>query len=393
MKKLLYLLVVLFLLLPCISCAEVRTYSVAGVTFANDDGSSRQAVLKKAYDTSGNFSKHPGSLKRYLYKGADAIYVLLNGKIVGNIPAEDVAEVINYIDAISNVYVTVSRFNADDGDLIYYARVGISSNAIPAATTKPRVTAKPNYTSSNASNSFTKNTFDGIDSLIFVLILLYISIIGIWIFVKVSPWQHKLLSALVVIALWTFVRSIILELFDLELSGFIPITLSYLVFYTIGKFHYNHLIDKPVREYEPKPAKSHASKTAKENAKHVLSICSGLIDKFEGTSTTKPSCKNDLLKSIEQQLERSYAELETWQDYDTDYLRIAHTMLFHHSFDLLSSGKYHMYTNTLSPFNCGDNMYSVCIRTLEAGVERHYLSVEEKEQQIELLKKNIASVG
>lgn len=153
MKKTLCVFLFLFLFVPIFAKAETRNYSVAGVTFTNNDGSSRQEILKEAYKKGGNFSKHSGSLKRYLYQEEDAIYVLLGDHIVGNIPAEDVSEVIGYIDDVESVYVTVSRFNADGDDLIYYARVGVSSDAISTVTSTPRATLKTEYKVSDVNSS------------------------------------------------------------------------------------------------------------------------------------------------------------------------------------------------------------------------------------------------
>ena len=60
------------------------TLRVAGVTFANDDGTSRQALLddlQSEYDPD-----YDAELQRYEHDGAPAYYVLINDKIVGNVP-------------------------------------------------------------------------------------------------------------------------------------------------------------------------------------------------------------------------------------------------------------------------------------------------------------------
>lgn len=135
MKKRFLVLVLLLLVLPALAFAGTKTYSVAGVTFDNNDGSSRQQILREAYEKGGDFSKHPGSLKRYLYEGKGAIYVLLNGEIIGNIPKENVSELLPLIEKVNGMYVTVSRFRGDEGDWIYYAKATISSPQLTSSST------------------------------------------------------------------------------------------------------------------------------------------------------------------------------------------------------------------------------------------------------------------
>ena len=61
-------------------------FNVRGVTFDNDDGVSRQKILRDFK----NGKEHIESidLLHYLYEGSDAYYIRINGKIVGNLPSE-----------------------------------------------------------------------------------------------------------------------------------------------------------------------------------------------------------------------------------------------------------------------------------------------------------------
>lgn len=88
---------------------------VAGVTFANDDGSDRQKLLRKIY-----FGDHPFEdkdhldvqLQRYTYKGSPAIRVLVNGHQIGNVPADQVSEVL---DAMSQPGAVVTACDVSGG--------------------------------------------------------------------------------------------------------------------------------------------------------------------------------------------------------------------------------------------------------------------------------------
>ena len=86
---------------------------LAGVTFDNDDGSSRQRVLKAALaeDCAGTVS-----LELYEYQGQDAILVEYEGRGVGNIPRDRVAEVAAVMDRITAGSLSVSRFVPEDED-------------------------------------------------------------------------------------------------------------------------------------------------------------------------------------------------------------------------------------------------------------------------------------
>ena len=113
--------VVLFSISPAF--ADEYVTKVAGVTFDNYDGTSRQNYLARFYFANGGSAYGSGSLLEYEYEGSPAIYVLLGDNIIGNIPAVEVPYVLSLITQIDEVCVYVSRFYSDDGELIYYARV------------------------------------------------------------------------------------------------------------------------------------------------------------------------------------------------------------------------------------------------------------------------------
>ena len=77
----------------------------------------------------------------------------------------------------------------------------------------------------------------------------------------------------------------------------------------------------------------------KKNSTRLLNICEELIEKYQ-TNSCKPSCKTDLLDLIGSRVAAAKTEIIEWKDSDTDYIKIAHTMLAHATFDLLASGRY-----------------------------------------------------
>ena len=72
------------------------TIRVAGVTFANEDGSDRQRILRKIKFGDAPFEDNDNldvQLESYSYRGEPAIRVLVEGHQIGNVPREQIAEV------------------------------------------------------------------------------------------------------------------------------------------------------------------------------------------------------------------------------------------------------------------------------------------------------------
>lgn len=103
--------------------------ALAGVTYKNDDGSSRQAILKdiKARDGDADLE-----LEEYEYKGKPAIRVLVDGECVGVIPRNHVSEILEVMDRVTASRLDVETFRPEEeidedgnvherGELIYRA--------------------------------------------------------------------------------------------------------------------------------------------------------------------------------------------------------------------------------------------------------------------------------
>lgn len=87
--------------------------NLAGVTFENEDGSSRQRALQSAMADEGIGAI---TLELYEYKGKDAIRVEYEGVGVGNIPQNRVAEVSAVLNRITAAELHVNRFVPEDED-------------------------------------------------------------------------------------------------------------------------------------------------------------------------------------------------------------------------------------------------------------------------------------
>ena len=128
-----------------------------------------------------------------------------------------------------------------------------------------------------------------------------------------------------------------------------------------------------------------------KNSKRLLNICGDLIEKYQ-KHEFKPSCKNDLLISIKEQLHEAKEEVSEWKDYDTDYIKIAHTLLANTTFELLASGRYHLYARILNPLSCAPNMMDVYNAWMEYGVSKNLLNEETRKEQYDYLLECINSI-
>lgn len=102
-------------------------FSVAGVTFKNDDGTSRQKILRGLCDGE-DFISVPVRLEPYDYKGEDAVRVLTSEGCVGNIKRDDVQEVLELLQGSpKDMYMDINSFENENGKTIYRGDVYIDS--------------------------------------------------------------------------------------------------------------------------------------------------------------------------------------------------------------------------------------------------------------------------
>lgn len=89
------------------------SFKIAGVTFDNEDGKSRQTLLKRAYidDCAGELE-----FEEYKFKGKQAVKILYNGNVLGNVPADRVREFVEIKDRITYADLDIDKFVPDDDD-------------------------------------------------------------------------------------------------------------------------------------------------------------------------------------------------------------------------------------------------------------------------------------
>lgn len=130
-----------------------------------------------------------------------------------------------------------------------------------------------------------------------------------------------------------------------------------------------------------------------KNIEKLRQTMSEILDIFEAQLTDyTPSCKNVLIDASLPLLQRSIAEAGEWEK-DFDYTNTAYCVLYGTAFDLLASGRFHIYRGELNPMNESQHIYKFCIHHLDRATSLGFISEEEKTDQINYLKKCIAEVG
>lgn len=99
-------------------------FPVAGVTFNNEDGSSRQEILRELCEGPLAGVDENCWMNPYLYNGEMALAVIAGGGCVGNIRKNDVQKVRDCIAASRHgARLEAELFETDDGREIYRADV------------------------------------------------------------------------------------------------------------------------------------------------------------------------------------------------------------------------------------------------------------------------------
>ena len=142
------------------------------------------------------------------------------------------------------------------------------------------------------------------------------------------------------------------------------------------------------KEFDPFPTLK-----AYNNAMRLLGCCLLAVEKYEKESDIiAPSCAEEISDVLIERFVCAKDEFDEW-DETVNYDKVAHTMLANATFDMLASGRYHLYAGILNPLNCSANLMLLYDKSMAYGVRIGMVTKEEKREQREYLLKRILEVG
>jgi len=131
----------------------------------------------------------------------------------------------------------------------------------------------------------------------------------------------------------------------------------------------------------------------RKNARLLLDTCEYYINKYESLSVNKLySCKDDLMAEIGKKMSNDKKNVSSLQKSKTNYIKIAHAYLANASFDLLTSGKYHIYSGVLNPMNCSDCLMTVYTEAMLWTEHNGFIDENMRKEHHAFLLKRIRSI-
>lgn len=181
--------------------------------------------------------------------------------------------------------------------------------------------------------------------------------------------------------------------------AFITVLFSILFVYLVCRIN-DYLIKKMDRkhlnELQENVCEAHSpNMDSKGNKERLFDIYLKLIEHYESecdSNSNVPSCIPDMQKWLERRSSSAQEEIAKW-DKSTDYIKIAHSLLSHATFDLLTSGKYHIYRGTLNPMSCASHLLHIHNKAMEYAVKIGEITEHESCNETLYLKECIAEVG
>ena len=121
----------------------------------------------------------------------------------------------------------------------------------------------------------------------------------------------------------------------------------------------------------------------------LLNKCKQIISLNE--SESHPSCQKDILELLTNAL--THCNVSAIPNSEKEIEMRAYVLLANYSFDLLSSGRYHIYRGTLNPNSPAKNLKAVYKAAMRYALEKGEIDEETLIDQEDFLNEKIAQVG
>lgn len=128
-----------------------------------------------------------------------------------------------------------------------------------------------------------------------------------------------------------------------------------------------------------------------DNYEKFLLDCEKTIISYE--NDTIPSCKTDLIDVIKVMTSGAKREINNGLIPSSRYGELINKLLANCSFELLTSGKYHIYRGMLNPMSCSANLMSVHNKSIDFALQNNMITQEEKEEDYNYLMECIGKIG
>ena len=101
--------------------AEFKIIRVAGVTFNNDDGTSRQKILAKCLAN----GKTKAKFSKYNFDGEKAIRVVTEYGQIGNIPREEIQYILSKVELMEDIVMDIKTFKDINNKKTFFCDITI----------------------------------------------------------------------------------------------------------------------------------------------------------------------------------------------------------------------------------------------------------------------------
>lgn len=119
--------------------------------------------------------------------------------------------------------------------------------------------------------------------------------------------------------------------------------------------------------------------------------CETVIASYENNSL--PSCKNDLIEAVKSITQGAKNEIKNGGIPPSQYFDLINKLLANASFDLLSSGRYHIYRGMLNPMSCATNLMAIHNKSVDYGYKKGLVTEAQKDEDYSYLIECINNVG
>lgn len=144
---------------------------------------------------------------------------------------------------------------------------------------------------------------------------------------------------------------------------------------------------KPKRSFNYKPSNKNNADVKRKANLFRETIRNEII---AAQSSNLPSCEDLIMQKVDSIIESKYDEFKEWEN-DIDYNRVAIANLYNLTFDMATSGQYHLYRGVLQPI--GIQLSNICRACLKKACKNGYITEEEMWGQMQALTEGIQEYG